>query len=307
MVVYKVFSNCIVQTYKTSICSKVTLIYMVFLILTFVPPFLIAYRSQGFWKKTEVYQEQPDVHFKHQLIIILENKSHGETLVWSTFSQLNNVVQNNLRIPVIKTKEEDVNKDGRFDSLDLKVEMPLHDEEEVYSVKMLLFFDYELYTYSNLRMEGLGYFFYNSPLAGSQLFMIGELRLHQREPLSNKGRDERFNIPIIDTNDRNTEKYTIEKILNSYVRRNVTTYLGNEYVDWKTGRGAKKPFIISLNILYPEETIIYKTGFWQLLKWAWIQYAAMLLIFLYIIHQIKDFVFRNQLFSTIVDNPLKKH
>jgi transmembrane protein 231 len=38
-----------------------------------------------------------------------------------------------------------------------------------------------------------------------------------------------------------------------------------------------------------------------MIKWGWIQYLAILLIFLYIFERVKIFVFRNQLVTTVVE------
>jgi transmembrane protein 231 len=47
---------------------QATVFYVISTLLTVIPPFLVAYRSQGFWIKTDTYTEQPDIHFKHSLI-----------------------------------------------------------------------------------------------------------------------------------------------------------------------------------------------------------------------------------------------
>ena len=44
----------------------------------------------------------------------------------------------------------------------------------------------------------------------------------------------------------------------------------------------------------------YRPGLWQLLKMAWIQYLAILFIFLFVFGHVKTFVFENQLVNTIV-------
>ena len=44
---YTVFQHSADLSYKAPICSKVTVFYAVTTILTFVPPLLIAFRSQG--------------------------------------------------------------------------------------------------------------------------------------------------------------------------------------------------------------------------------------------------------------------
>lgn len=43
----------------------------------------------------------------------------------------------------------------------------------------------------------------------------------------------------------------------------------------------------------------YQPGFWERIKFAWIQYVSILLIFLWISERIKAFLFRNQVLSTV--------
>lgn len=47
MAFYEVYSHPALIRYKTSVCTKATLFLVVVLCLTYIPPLLIAYRSQG--------------------------------------------------------------------------------------------------------------------------------------------------------------------------------------------------------------------------------------------------------------------
>ena len=46
--------------------------------------------------------------------------------------------------------------------------------------------------------------------------------------------------------------------------------------------------------------IRYRPGFWQLIKMAWIQYLAILFIFLFLFRRVKRFVFENQVVPTVL-------
>ena len=56
----------------------------------------------GFWQKTDTYQEQPDVKFKHQILVILETLEAGKYVTWSTYQNYNQLQQKNLRVPLVK-------------------------------------------------------------------------------------------------------------------------------------------------------------------------------------------------------------
>ena len=59
----------------------------------------------------------------------------------------------------------------------------------------------------------------------------------------------------------------------------------------------------SLTWWYPNQSS-YRPGFWQLLKHAWIQYLAILFIFIFIFGHVKLFIYENRLVATIIK---KKH
>ena len=69
----------------------------------------------------------------------------GDQLGWSTYNPVNNFLMDNVRIPVIKSREEDTNRDGLNDMLDMEIRMPVQQDEEVVSVSLLLLFDVNLY------------------------------------------------------------------------------------------------------------------------------------------------------------------
>lgn len=51
----------------------------------------------------------------------------------------------------------------------------------------------------------------------------------------------------------------------------------------------------------------YRPGFWQLIKMAWIQYLAILFIFLFLFDRVKRFVFENQVVTTVPMKIGKEH
>lgn len=173
---YTFFSHPTEISYKASFCSKIGVFYLITTILTFIPPLLITYRSQGtyfkldfwileplrhysirfvylcrftlgFWQKIDSYEEQPDIHFEHDLIVLLETSDPDETISWSTMSNLNSFLGggNRIRTPLIKSTETDWNRDGILDYIDFEIEMPLQDHEIIYGVQLYMLFDFKLY------------------------------------------------------------------------------------------------------------------------------------------------------------------
>ena len=101
----------------------------------------------GFWQKIDSYEEQPDIHFEHDLIVLLETSDPDETISWSRMSNLNSFLGggNRIRTPLIKSTETDWNRDGILDYIDFEIEMPLQDHEIIYGVQLYMLFDFKLY------------------------------------------------------------------------------------------------------------------------------------------------------------------
>lgn len=71
----------------------------------------------------------------------------------------------------------------------------------------------------------------------------------------------------------------------------------NPYLVWE--RGDSGNFTIDVELRYPSMTVIYNPGFWQLLKFAWIQYLAILVVFWRLLSYVQAFVFKNQIILTV--------
>ena len=72
----------------------------------------------------------------------------------------------------------------------------------------------------------------------------------------------------------------------------------NQVTVWK--RRASGGFSLHAVLRYPMETVEYKPGFWQTIKWGWVQYLALLIVFIYIFNSVKTFVYSNQILPTLV-------
>ncbi|KAJ8041469.1 hypothetical protein HOLleu_12293 [Holothuria leucospilota] len=304
MAVIELYNHPVLLRYRASICTKGTIFIIIVFLLTIIPPFFLAYRSEGFWIREAFYREQPDVHFKHQILLVLYLNEGNSYIAWSTYPNFNLIEQNHLTIPVVKTREEDINRDGRNDKLYFSVEVPIPDSKNVQSVDMILVFDYRLYRFSTFHMESLAYIHHTSFASGAQFIAEGDLKLHLKQPLAHKGTDSRYNVPVVDSDSVFAADYTFSTIFNNYISRNATTSFVCDYPIWKTGRGAGQPFVIQGSVGYTEELIMYVPGFWQTIKMGWIQYLAVLIIFIFIMEKVKKFVFENQIITTIIERPI---
>uniref|UniRef100_A0A3B3DTN4 Transmembrane protein 231 n=1 Tax=Oryzias melastigma TaxID=30732 RepID=A0A3B3DTN4_ORYME len=257
MAFYEVYSHPAVIRYRTSVCTKATLFLVIVLCLTYIPPLLVAFRSQGFWLKQSSYEEQPVVRFQYQTLMVAATSTQGDYVAWSTFPHLNNMLGPSLRIPAVSVREEDLNQDGKLDLLTLQLQLPLRNTEEVYSVQLLLTFSYQLF------------------------------------------------VSVVDGSSPFASAYDLENIVRSYQARNLTTVLSCPMPVWTVGRAAGSPFELNVEIRYPVEVTAltlsstYRPGFWETIKFAWIQYVSILLVFIWVFERIQRFVFQNQVLTTV--------
>ncbi|XP_042351431.1 transmembrane protein 231 isoform X2 [Plectropomus leopardus] len=293
MAFYEVYSHPALIRYKTSICTKATLFLVAVLCLTYIPPLLVAYRSQG------TYEEQPIVRFQYQSLLVAATSTQGDYVAWSTFPHLNNMLGTNLRIPAVAVREEDQNQDGKMDLLIFQLQLPLKPDEQVYSVQLLLTFSYKLFRMSTVVMQSLAYVQHSSSVPGAKVFISGDLKLQQRTPLPHRGLYNIYNVSVIDGSSPFASAYDLDNIIRSYQERNLTTVLSCPMPVWTVGRAAGSPFQLNAEIRYPLEVISYRPGFWETIKFAWIQYVSVLLIFLWVFERIQRFVFQNQVLTTV--------
>ncbi|XP_069570386.1 transmembrane protein 231 [Brachyistius frenatus] len=299
MAFYEVYSHPAVIRYKTSVCTKATLFLVVVLCLTYIPPLLVAYRSQGFWIKRSTYEEQPVVRFQYETLLLAATSAQGDYVAWSTFPHLNNMLGSNLRIPAVSVREEDRNRDGKLDVLIFRLQLPLKPDEQVFSVQLLLTFDYQLFRMSTVVMQSLAYVQHSSSVPGAKLFVHGDLRLQQRTPLPHRGLYDVYNVSVVDGSSPFASSYDLDNIIRNYQDRNLTTVLSCPTPVWTVGRAAGSSFELNAEIRYPLEVISYRPGFWETIKFAWIQYVSVLLVFLWVFERIQRFVFQNQVLTTV--------
>ncbi|XP_066974461.1 transmembrane protein 231 [Macrobrachium rosenbergii] len=302
MAVINVYKKNETVVHKSYICSKASLVIIITFATAVLVPLVAVFRSHGLWIKEAEYREQPDIRFKYQVLLITET-SVGP-LIWSSNSIYNDLLKKYLRTPLIKSSEIDENKDGLKDKLDFNLELPLLASELVYGVSVLLVFDYRLQHLCEVALEGAGLLQYSSGLPVTSLYHYADLTLSQRHLLHYGRSNSQYNVSILPTSVQETKEWSMNSILHEYWKRNLTTRFTNTYTSWQNG--GTDVLRLMLEIRYPEQSILYKPGFWYIIKWAWIQYFCLLAVVSYIVNLIKDWIFQNSIVSTWVDHSRKK-
>lgn len=198
------------------------------------------------------------MRFRYEVLFVATTgPGPGSFLAWSTFPAFNRLQEDRLRVPLLSTREEDKNQDGKMDQLHFKLELPLQSTEHVVGVQLILIFSYQLYRMSTLVMQSMAFLQFFSPVPGSQLYMNGDLKLNQRQLLNHCGLDTRYNVSVVNGTSPFAADYDLTNIIAAYRDRNVTTVFSDPNPVWMTGRAADTPFIINATIHYPEEVILY--------------------------------------------------
>jgi len=286
------------------------------LLVLVLAPFFLAYTSHSLWLRENTYREQPDVRFQYKMIMLAEGTKTTNVstvpmqLFWSTNTSFNNLYHDSVRVPVMRATAEDLNRDARTDLLKVSAEMPLAVGEAIYSVTMLLFFDFRLSDRAKFSMETLGYISEASPLPGSHVSVDADLVLQQSLPLLVKGgfKTPYQKFPLISPSAKSARALLLPGLLQSYRDRNETTNLANKYTVWErqaTGivaenQLARQNFTVSATIRVPPAPVLYVPDWSEVAKVAWIQYLSIFAAIYYLLDILMSFVYTNQILETAV-------
>ncbi|XP_068902787.1 transmembrane protein 231 [Tenebrio molitor] len=273
MVILEVFSKNIVISYKSTFVSKATLLALTFGVVTVVLPFVIAYKSKGFWIKRDVFYEQPDIKFRGEYIFFASTNNLSKPVITcSTLPPYEQTLEFLDTCSTIKIREIDENFDNKVDEFNLNLQINLPEETQLTSVNLVVPLEYKLHI-CPVHMQAAIIFQMFLPLALSHYMIFGDVITMQTSPLfCHKRKINNFYNYSIISNGNDINSYKLDAIIKEYSRRNISTTLTNVYTSFALGKTRK--FNMDLKIRYPEDNIYYRPGFWQIMKWAWVQYLA---------------------------------
>lgn len=99
------------------------------------------------------------------------------------------------------------------------------------------------------------------------------------------------------------EAYNLAEVMRQYGDRNETTDYVVRSAVWQGDRASGQPFTLDMRVKYGAQRVCYRPGFWQEVKFGWVQYLAFLIPLIYWFELMRQYVFTNQIIETMVLPP----
>ncbi|XP_045762364.1 transmembrane protein 231 [Maniola jurtina] len=295
MALYKLFSYSVEVQYKSRLLSKATLFTVITTILTIVLPFVVAYRSRGFWLKTSYFYEQPLIHSTYDYLLIAETDDPSVNIICgdAAFLDDDRLVDEENCVE-IQIQEDDINLDGKNDILKFKFDLIVPKGRIISSIILILGIDFQIRNVCPLQMQSLAVLTKEFSGQPSGFKYYGDLQIYQTSHLAclRNILDTSHNTSLFNHETYNT-KNIVDFILDEYLIREVTTVVNPIYA--RTQNGQTGTMDLSINLRIAEMKFRYTPSLIQELKWAWPQYLSLLLIFYWLFERIRKFVFSNRL------------
>ncbi|XP_037302535.1 transmembrane protein 231-like [Manduca sexta] len=184
MALYRLFSTQVEIQYKSYLLSKATFFTLITTLLNIILPFIIAYRSRGFWLKSHSFFEQPLVHFTYEYLLTAETQDPSQSIICSGIQGLDeNEVGDRDKCVTIEVEEHDFDDDGKSDSLQLKFQLDVPPDKILVSFILILGLNFQLKTVCPMHMQNLAVVSKDFVSAPSSYNYYGDLQLYQTSHL----------------------------------------------------------------------------------------------------------------------------
>ena len=306
----EVFAEPLYRRYHAPRFSSAYLFSLFCYVVLLIMPFFLAYpfhKNGGIWLKHDTYWEQPKTTYQYKTIIVMqvEDASGSPSEIFhSTIGGVNALRPDSFRTATIRSREIDNNLDGVMDQLYFSAVFPLSASERVYSAHALLVFNYTLQDRIKIDTDAMVYVAHDSGLAGSGLFVNGDLNLIQRYPIEIRDQSSTLYAyePLLDEQSGSTQidVSVIKNIVEKYSRRlyanvrmdNILS-LWSRAMDTSSTNDGQFNFTLTINI--PEQGVRYIPKAADVLKDAWIKYLSLFVVVSYLLRSFCSFVFNHQM------------
>ncbi|KAH7814654.1 uncharacterized protein MONOS_3838 [Monocercomonoides exilis] len=200
-----------------------------------------------------------------------------------------------------KEKVEDFNKDGRANQITLNVRSCLQTADTIISAKFMYFPQYQLIDPIPLTLESFVYLSHIGSVGGNALVSEGKIVLSQNRPLRMRPL---LKVPLL----LNTslvipfKNMTTEYFVHRVVTDDESAVLSSPYPPEWLPAASTSCFDIHLVINIVPQKVRYTPSLFEVLKFAWIQYIAIFILFGAVIEWIERKIFDNQILATLVQD-----
>lgn len=264
-------------------------------------PFFLSFATNNFWVKRVEYNEQPKVLYRKELFVTAYSTSAG-SIGYSTLGTANDLFSENLVPVTIKSATIDNNYDSIPDLYDFNITLNTP-QNDLRHITIFATFDVRLRRRIKLDTVAMIYADISLPEGGAEVYVNGEIEIRQKKPLTTGSiTGTVYNETVIETGSMNNLYMPL--LLQRYQDRNITA----EYVyDAPVIRpGGRFGTTVNLKIRIPSDaSLTYVPPFLEVMKYAWVQYIALLIPIAFILGSFAKFLYGNQILESQVVSPLK--
>ncbi|CAJ0929241.1 unnamed protein product, partial [Mesorhabditis belari] len=268
---------------RAASCSFSSLIVTLLRILKIGLPFLFLIFTRGVWQKTSIAWETPFVSFFGDYMLIV--KSENDYRFASSFPQLNTIDSSHLVFSNLETSALDSDQDGKNDLLTLNFHLPLEENFTVVHLDWIVFLDYRLMKSMDLEADVALVGSTSVPDPKASFEMSGVLGSNQLAPIPETFKQRLF--------PSKSDLRAIELSYSTLIGKIRGQMLGVDILRSSSSWLPSSDLSFRLSFTIPSQTLIRATTTWELLKWAWIQYLALLLASDYLFTRLLDSFYEN--------------
>lgn len=339
--VVEVHRQFLLRRYVAPCCSIACFINFLIIAGAFILPLYISWASNSFWIKDALRWEQPELTYKHSLLLTLTGQridSRGVSspmiLQWTTSPAANAMIGDSVRAPVVKSRMVDNNRDGKAEELRLSLSVPLQLDETIQAASLLAWADVKLHSATRMQMDSVLVAQANGGgVPGSSVYLDGDLVFVQRDSIPTRpgGVYVPYMASPLSTPEqaKNVADLRIASIVGNYRDRNITVALDVPTPVWSpeiaytpvspatvtTADGAyhlmnHRSFDMNVVVRLPPTEIRIRPGAAEELKHGWIQYVSFLVVTIPLAWILRSLIFGYRLLETsvLVDAPrVKSH
>jgi len=308
------------RNYYATLCSCAFFISVCLTTLAFVLPLVAAWTSDHFWIKQKTYREQPKMTFKKKMMIILQTKDSAQndgvsTLSWCTNEYGNEIMSSSIRVPVVREMEKDDDRDGSTDTMELNVRVPLKRTEAVHGVWFIALYRYRLTEHVDVEWEAAAIVDERTPLDSEALVVDGDFYIRQRDLFTSADETSALysdEVMLEGGQYASIDDFLPQNMVQNYSARTFSTTFDYRYPVW-VPRTKEVPvdrtfthFDFNVTLRVPTDTITYRPGFGETIKFGIIQYVAFYVVIAPLVTIVQNFIFRNQIVESkvVVEVPI---